>query len=347
LGDSDSYRFDYESDGVVADVKMRLRALAPLRSAVMHMAAYLGKHPEAHGFLLLIDPRVSDARLQQEWEMLELTVQRTITRRIALVRERNGDYRGWPPGREEVLHAQLETVHQSVPGERRTRLRRPDYYSVILQILIQQWLTGAPAEPLTAKLLGDLAGCSYPTVAAALERLRHVLRESAGRGIELDRFPAEEWQAFILNADRIRGTKRYRDRSGKPRHPAALMDRLQSVSRLDVAVGGVIAALDHAPDLDLVGTPRLDLCVHAPENHVDLSFIETLDPALEETRDRELPAYLAVHFVRSRESFFSGSIGGLPRAGVLECLLDLYELRLVPQANDWMAALRAQRNAGS
>jgi len=333
-------RFDYAKDNVVGVVKSHLRALAPLHSTFLEIAAYLAAHESALGFVLIVDPGVSEARLQQEWQTIVQTIRQDIAQRMSLFKYEKEAYQGWPQDPEPQVRIHLDAALNALPAViRTTQLPRPDYYSIILKILIQHCLTRTPPAPLTARLIGELAGCSFPTVKSALDRLNHLLRKAPGGGIELKRFPAEEWQALILGADRVRATKRYQDRSGKPRSPAFLIERLAGLQRENVAVGGVTAALDFYPELDLVGSPRLDLCIHAPGRYADLSFIEELDPALQESSDPEAPVYLALHFVRSKESFFTEFANGLKRAGVVECLMDLYEMRLPDQANDWMNAL--------
>lgn len=336
-------RFDYAKDNVVGVVKSRLRALAPLHSTFLEIAAHLAVHENALGFVLIVDSAVSEARLQQEWQTIVLTVRQDIVQRMALFKHEKKTYLGWPQGREPQLRVHLDAALNALPVTRSAQLPRPDYFSIILKILIQHWLTGTPSIPLTAKLIGQLAGCSFPTVKSALDRLNHLLHKAPGGGIELKRFPAPEWQALILDADRVRATKRYQDRSGRPRSPAFLIERLAGLHRENVAVGGVTAALDFYPELDLVGSPRLDLCIHVPGKYADLSFIEELDPALQESSDPEAPVYLALHFVRSKESYFSDIAHGLKRAGLVECMLDLHEMRFSDQANDWMDALLKQR----
>ncbi len=328
---------------MVGVVKPRLRALAPLRSAFIEIASFLAAHENSLGFVLLTDPGVSAARLEQEWQNIAKIVRPEIAQRTSLFDYTAGAYQSWPPDRVPELRSHLDRVLDGASTSTGIKLPRANYFTIILKLLLEHRLSGAPAIPLTAKLIGELAGCSFPTVKSTLDQLTHVLRKSPGGGIELKRFPAQEWQALILGADRSRATRRYQDRSGKPRSTAFLIERLANLHRDDIAIGGVAAALDYYPELDLVGSPRLDLCIHAPGQHADLRFIEALDPALQETKGAEAPVSLALHFVRSKASFFTDFSNGLKRAGVVECLLDLYELRLPDQANDWMNELLKQK----
>lgn len=63
--------------------------------------------------------------------------------------------------------------------------------------------------------------------------------------------------------------------------------------------------------------------------------------------DGKVSRLAVLHFVRSKESYFSDFSNGLKRAGVVECMLDLHEMRFVDQANDWMNALLKQRAKAS
>jgi hypothetical protein len=106
-----------------------------------------------------------------------------------------------------------------------------------------------------------------------------------------------------------------------------------------VGVAGVHGALQHDPELDLVGLPRLDLSVHSPGNVVDLGFVRRVDPALQPAIDADEPAQLVLHFVRSADPLFSEPDQGVRTADPVECLLDLFEMRLEPQALELVRSL--------
>jgi len=114
------------------------------------------------------------------------------------------------------------------------------------------------------------------------------------------------------------------------------------VEKLDLpglAIGGVLGAKHYFPDLDLVGTPRLDISLHARDHRVDLDFIEKLDPACAGSGIRSNPR--ASWFTRlSREFRSSSRDGGLQWADPVECLLDLHDARLETQAGQFLDALR-------
>lgn len=343
--------FEYRREDTIGEVKVHLRSVSTLRAMVLEMASFLAVNSKFNGFILLVDPVISEARLQEEWQKYMQTILPDITRRLSLLKYRGGkfhgrpeDFKGWPEDLGRELRFHLDEALKSISWASSERLPRPDYFSVILKVLLQHKLVKTPPERLTSKSIGQLAGCSYPTVASTLNKLDHVLLKSSSQGIELKRFPKEAWQAAILGSRKSRSTKFYQDRSGKPRTPAILMERLASLQIESVAIGGVQAAQSHFSDLDIAGNPRLDLSIHAPGKTVDLSFINSLDPALQQVNDLNAPVHLAVHFTRSAESYFSPFAPGLKRAGVVDCLLDLHEMHFHAQANEWLANLLNERS---
>ena len=102
-------------------------------------------------------------------------------------------------------------------------------------------------------------------------------------------------------------------------------------------------AKHHYPNLDLVGTPRLDLSLHSPGKRMNLDFLENLDPALKRVEDPRAPANVVVHAVHQADAQFSPRAGGLAWADPLECLFDLYDARLEMQATQFLEALQHNR----
>jgi hypothetical protein len=183
-------------------------------------------------------------------------------------------------------------------------------------------------------------------VAAVVKRLSTAILRHADRRIELKHVPREEWARFFAVSDTARSTLRFADRSDEPSSANALLRRVRHLAPARVAVGGVTAARHYSPDLDLVGLPRLDLSIHAPDRDVDIEFVRRLEPALKPVGDPTAPAVLAVHFVRHKEPLFVAA-DGLPWTDPVECLLDLYEAGLESQAFEFLDRLRPQAAARS
>lgn len=333
--------FDYSDDGVVGAVKRGLRSVTALRASFMQLAVFLAEHQQTRGFILLEDPVISDDRLREEWAGYTGAVLPGVAERLSLVKHAGREYTGWPQRPDSDL---LEHVRRALaPGSRAHgfTLPRADCPSMVLIVLLEHLLSGTDDGPLTVKTVGQRAGCSYPSVAAALDQLEPVLRRTPQRGVALRSFPVRQWRALVLDSRKVRSSRYYQDRSGQPRRPAELMQRLAAMQLQHVAVGGVPAASAWYPGLDIAGNPRLDLCVHAPGKQVDLGFVQALDPALQEIGDPSTPAQLALHFTRSQANFHAELSPGLRRAGRVDSLLDLHDLRFDQQADEWLDVMLA------
>jgi hypothetical protein len=331
-------QFDYAANGVVGEVKSRLRSVSALRDGVMRLAVYLARHPDARGFMMLHEPAISDERLQNEWAGIESALSPGVVERLILVKHTGRTYEGWPRRPQPDLVAHLRKAFDAKPAAGEV-LPRADCRSLVLIVLLENLLSRSSPGALTVKSICEAAGCSYPSVAATLDELEPVLRRTPDRSVELRRFPTDEWRALVLASRKLRSSRYFRDASGQPRPPAALIERLGKMQLDHVAVGGVPAATAWFQDLDIVGNPRLDLLVHAPGKRADLAFIHQLDPALQESDDLSTPANLALHFTRSKQDHFAEWTMGLKKAGRVDCLLDLHDLGFGQQAEEWLHAM--------
>jgi hypothetical protein len=197
---------------------------------------------------------------------------------------------------------------------------------------------------VTLHWLGVTAGYSYPTVANAIANLGSLIERRSDRRIFLRWMPRDQIARMVAISDTARGTVRFVDRSSQPRTPEEHLRRLETL-RLsqNLAIGGVLGARHYFPNLDLVGTPRLDLSQHGGGWHPDLRFIEKLNPALKRVDDPLEPATVVVHQIGHAKSLFTSRDEGLQWADPVECLLDLYEARLDAQANQFQKALERNR----
>jgi hypothetical protein len=301
-----------------------LDAVRTLRAEVMGLALAADREPDAVRVLRLEAPRMTSDRIAEEWGRATRVLRPSLRRRLKVE---------CVPGRPgPAASADDEAAI--------VRLPPPDFPFVVLKLLVSRWLVGG--GPLTARWLAQAAGCSYPTVLGAIRQIGSAVRRGPARRVALAGFPRREWARLLVVADRVRSTVRFADRSGRPRAATSLAERLRGIRPDGVAVGGVLGARHHHPELDIVGLPRLDVSVHAPGRSADLTFVRRLDPGLEATSDPVAPARLVVHFVRHADPLFEKARKGLPVADPAECLLDLHEAGLEPQAVELVSGMRAR-----
>jgi hypothetical protein len=331
----------YEPDGqwqdVGVEVKFQTHGFRDLRASLLQRAYWLTSNPKSRGVLVLVGSRITEEGLQEEWRLAEKVLHPDVVNRLTVAVGRDKQYIGLPSDLGDDFCTWLDQLilEQSHKGKPR------DSFYAIFQILLHQWLLAQ--GPTTSAWLMETAGCSYPTVRDALRRLDHYLLRHSDRRVELRYFPKDEWARLLAVSDHVRSTARLADRSGQPRSPESHIRRLEKLNISNLAVGGVIGTKHYYPNLDLVGTPRLDLSLHCPGRNLDLSFIEKLDPALKKVEDPLQPVTVAVHAVRRKDSFFEPGAGALSWADPVECLLDLHEARLESQAVDFLRALESRR----
>jgi hypothetical protein len=211
----------------------------------------------------------------------------------------------------------------------------------VQNILLLNWFNGL--GPQTIKSIGEASGTSYPTTAAVIKNLadQNLLNIQKDRSVSLKYFPIEQWRKWISSGFENRKSARFIDRSGQPRSPSSLIKRLQRAGLEDIAISGIEGARFYYPDIDLSGALRLDLVLHG--NHKsDLSFVKKIDPALKLSDNPFIKANLVVHFLDRPETHFEKKSEFLI-ADPLECLADLYDMRLDQQADQMLNFLSKQK----
>lgn len=330
---------DARVGNALIEVKFGVDALRTLRTSLMQVAYPVGEDPNVRGYVVLADSLITMERLRDEWGRAATVLRDDVLRRLTICLQEDGRITGIPNDPDAEMQKILTDVIEAERSKISTA--RTDYAFVILKLLLLRWFTSG--EPVTSEWLARTAGCSYPAVSRALRPLGSLLERRSDRRVVLRWFPKEEFARLLAVAGRARSTVRFADQSGQPRSPESHLRRLEKLNPPDLAVGGVLGAKHHYPDLDLVGTPRLDLSLHSPGKRLNLDFIEKLDPALKRVEDPLAPAHLVVHAVRHADPQFTPCDGGLAWADPVECLFDLHEARLEMQAAQFLEALQRNR----
>ena len=316
----------------MVEVKTRLSGMRGVRDALVQLVKPLAASPEKRAYLLLIDPKISEGGLEYEVAQFKSAIRSDVAERLYLVIARNGEIDRAPSGTSPTDWALLRRW-VSEAANAKSQLPRPDLQSEVLRVLLRQWVMGL--GPVTHKWLQETVGCVYRTANSMVEKLGPEIETCSDGRIHLRQFPVGIWPQILADAPRSRSTTLFVDRSDQPRSLESLLRRIQRLSRRDVAVGGVLGAKRLLSGLDIVGVPRLDLSIHAPEGQADTEFINALDPGLKRTTDFHQPARLALHFLRRESHLFEEGSDGMLWADPIECLLDLYEARLDIQARQF------------
>lgn len=329
---------DLDGDTAVIEVKDSLSAVRGMRDSFISLAVSL-LEDQRRGYLLLLNPGLSHSFLQTELNKMKSALRPELAKRLFLVVAKDGNI--MEVG-STIPTEDLGLLQRAVMAEKKhgTELARPNKQDEVFLVMLHQWVTGQ--GPMTSRWLEETVNCNYRTVARAVERLGNAVQRQSDRSVSLKYFPEQEWGRLLADAQRTRSTMLYADASGQPHSPESLIRQLPGLNRPDVAVGGVLGTKQYFNDLDIVGTPRLDLCIHCPGNRIDLEFLPKLDPGLVRTRDTSQPAQLALHFVRRKEPLFENQSQGFFWADPVECLLELYHARLVQQARRFQEFLTAR-----
>jgi hypothetical protein len=332
---------DARVGNALIEVKFGVDALRTIRTSLMQVAYSVGEDPSAHGYVVLADSPITKERLRKEWERAAAVLRDDVLHRLTICLHSEGRISGIPRDPDVETQSILSNVVEAERGRMNTT--RTDYSFVVQKILLHRWLTSG--EPVTSEWLARTAGCSYPAVARALSSLGSLVERRSDRRVVLRWFPKEGFARLLAVADRARSTARFADHSGQPRSPESHLRRLEKLNPPGLAIGGVLGARHYFPELDLVGTPRLDLSFHSPGRRMDLQFLEWLDPALKRVADPLAPANVVVHAVSHADTLFAPRDGGLAWADPVECLFDLHEAHLDAQASQFLARLQTRGRA--
>lgn len=324
-----------DDGAIVIEVREYLPGVRELHAAITQLALESAR-PEVHrAVLALWSPRLSGGSTRREWEDLVGLFDRKVRAKLQLVALWSERQLVVPEDSFTLeLARALRAATANVAGPRRRIEKRHE----ILKILVLRWVRND--GPISIKELQSLAGASLPTVSKSLGDLERYLVRGSDRRIELQSFPTQPWGVLTALAPRLRDTTAWMDRSGRPRDLERLVARLARVREPDLALGGVLAARHWDKEFDLEGTPRLDVCAHAPDGALDLGFLARVDPGLSPTDDPAKTVLVVHSLMRPSAQFTPAGSKALPWADPVETLLDLVELRLNKQADELVRHLR-------
>lgn len=345
------YDFQNATGDAVIELRLSLHGTRDLDAALIHLALLIDEMPHVRRATLVATAgRISAGRIMEQWERIQRTIRPEIAGRFAMVvvaPERVVI----APESDPELHWLAEQAQRALGGG--TQVREPNASATawtpksfdVWMVLFDAWLRRE--ESLGPTELARRSGCSYPTITATLDRLaaRGELSRSRGGRATFSTQPRRSLSEILVNLESLRPTLRLTDQSGRRPDPESLLRRLQDKAPTECAVGGVVAAHHYVSDFDLSGTPRIDVSLPGapPTGQALPAWLRAVDPALGLTQGDRSPI-LTLHFRRGRAlEEERDRKGRLPFASPAETLLDLHELRLTSQAEEFIQALRTQR----
>lgn len=325
----------------VFEYQSRTRNLRDLHAALTQ-CALLTPTSSIKPVLILEKPHISHERIESEiFRFLDILRPETAKRINIVITRKQGEI-------DYLIGDLTKEEEQQIPKiisnavSRKIHHRRRGFSSFdVLRVLTIHWLRGT--GPITLKRLGLESGLSYPSVAKVLEEFKGIINQQSDRSVQLSSFPQSQWAEVVINSPKARSSQGYYVPDGKPRSFDSLLSRLSENRSLDFSVGGIHAARYYFPGIDLVGTPRLDISVHLADPLEIRHLVQRLDPALRTVESGALPQ-VVIHQIDRPEPFFMNNKGRLPLSDEVDCLLDLHEARLEPQAAELLSHLTTQRS---
>lgn len=335
----DGLGFRRRDNGIGLELKAGLRSLRDIRDGAVQLAyRAVAKGAPARLALVLVKPPVTGARLGGEWDKFRSVLEPALARKLHLMVLEGGRGSVFPPHPElGRLADKLGAAFGDVPATSLPaypRLPSAKFFDVFTYLLAR-WLRDP--SPVSVKTLLGGTGVSYTSVAQSLRRLEEAGEATRRRNgdVELGGFPWTTWREVTAVLQPLRGSRTYKDGTGRGMRPATLLSALRKSELPHVAVGGVLAANRRDAHFDLHGLPRLDLTVHGSRDTALDDLARALHPALRPCEPGAPDVVLALHPLKRRASLFEADPKrGHAWADDVETLFDLGELRLLEQADD-------------
>lgn len=320
---------------------LRSDSIRDIRSTLLEAVYFLREqgNPLLQAVCVLLGSKVSPKRLAAELELFKAAVDPSLAKRIHLANMQKGCELELPDLSRDVARWVQGSVLQQVAKE---SPRGVSQRSVFVH-LVRSWLKLEP--PQTVKAIQEATLLSYPTVAKVLDGLdaQGVLLRTSDRRVGLNMFPWSEWKRWAVSGASKQVTLRFVDPTGLPVSPERMVKRLRADAFPQVAVSGILGAKHYFPELDIRGDIRLDLVALGSVEAFNTDVVTELDPALELTDQTNVKPALVVHFPEARRDDNFERAGETNWADPIDCLSDLYDLRLDAQAEEMIHELIHRR----
>lgn len=321
----------------------RLRNTRDLRAEILSLAAELAADAQAEGQVHVVDPSITEATIRKEWASLLPAITSDVRARLFLVVDKTA-----APSSKAIRVGEDSIV----------LLEKPNYRFEVLRLLLGASLENdgpqreaGIAAHIEGKQIGlvETLGASVTPVRSALAALRDAGLIRDLRWLEIAPQDLSMEQLSRLGA--LPQTIRFRfERGARIKPPTELVKRALPLlgpfgppSWEHFALSGTPVAASDVPELDLLGTPRLDLVAHVTRDAktFDASVMRLLDDGLEVEPNVLAPAPVVVTLVRAGTRFVrDAGVDSAPCAFECDVFLSLLDIGLREQAIQYAKAVR-------
>ncbi len=316
-----------------------LRNTRDFRAELLNVAAELADS-KSTTIVRIVNSAISIETVQSEWDRLMQAIKPDIAKRMQL----------------QVDPAKTQKRQDGSPksGEHGLiPLNRPNYRAEVLRLLIGASL--AHDSKWSVKNTIEKIGASQTPVRNALGEFKRAgVLQTWGRdrrGSHADLIPENLSIELLAKVQALPQTLKFRfERGAQIRSPAELLQRALRLLAAEsnspwsqIALSGTTVAQAEVPNLDLSGTPRLDLVAFVPRDAkaFDANSLRKLNDGLEYEPNVLAPAPVMVTLVRADETEFrTDVIDSVRSAPQMDVFLSLLDMNLRRQAMQYAKAVR-------
>ena len=317
--------------GITERALVQLRSTRDLRAEILSLAADIADGSDS-GCLIMIEPVLNPGTVQAEWDRLLPVLSESVRGRMSLI------FQPTPADAAPSKNGQAHLL----------RLPRPNYRYEVIRLLITANLR--QERPPSIRELMDSIGASQTPIRQALADLKQSGLVRAGHG-GLDIVMDDLSQETLSRVRALPQVLRFRFELGAPiKSPVELLRRAAPLLSQDgpgawrsLKLSGVPAAQHAVPNIDILGTPRLDLVAQVGRTQAtfDTILLRQLDVGLEPQPSVLAPSPVAVTLVRADIDTVRTVPGStLRHASEGDVALSLLDLGLREQLLQYTRAMR-------
>lgn len=334
--------------GFLFRVSIQLSSAREMRDKFFEMALTLLNSPEKKGLYVILNSRLTDERINEEVTDFRRLFLDSVLKRIwvlSIEYDSEGitrkNLRSFSENTDPDIERLIPTLSKKLClVSKETQI---DYNFFVKKLFILKCLTHP--EFISRDWLKKMLGCSHTAIDRSVDSMGSLIERNKSRKMRLKYVPDELLMDLVVRGLKARSTARFRYKFGGDAPKQEWLNRLKEAKIPEVMIGGIAGTHAHYPEVDITGTPRIDLSVRLLRGSLDYSFLDDVAPGLKQIHDPFEPADLVIHTVRHLDPFKNASLKE-GYADEVECLLDLFELNLKTQGYQFKDFLGNQAAQG-